>query len=200
MQRRHPAPTVPMGHTSAQATLAQRLVSLPLERGIDAIPMLREALQHPDPWIRVHAVEGLTELDHPDAHAALTVALHDCDLGVQWTAARSLAAAGRAGVLAALRALLHDQPSSVFLHGVDSVLHHARLTADEHEALAPVRAALHHPAADLEAPLAAFVALGRLSVSSAPTPQPSEPWYGGWRQRRRARRPEAALLWPAGSV
>ena len=199
MQNGSVSPTGHRPQSAAREALAQHLVHLPLERGVDAIPMLREALGHPDPWIRVHAVEGLSAINHPDACAALTAALHDSNFGVHQTAARALVAAGRMGVLAVLRALVHDRPSTGFLHGADYVLHHARLTADEHEAIASVRATLHHSAADLEAPLAAFAALDALGVRPPPAGQP-EPWYRGWRRRRSARAVEVGPLWPVAGA
>lgn len=147
---------------ASDAPPAQQLVNLARQQGADAIPELRLALQHPDPWMRLHAVQGLCTIDHPSARAGLVAALHDPSFGVGWEAAHALTRAGRAGVVAVLGALLHDTPSNVFLHGVEHVLHHATLTPEDRETIAPVLDALHQPAADLEAPMLAVTALERL--------------------------------------
>jgi HEAT repeat protein len=164
--------------------LAARLLHLPDTMGREAIPELVTGLHHQDPWVRLHAAEGLAKVDDPEARAALATALHDPSFGVHWAAGRALAAAGRDGVVAALRALLHDIPSTVLLHGVAYVLRHAALSPAERAAVSPVQEALQRPAADLEAPIAALEALDHLAVEP-PTPlEREQPWYR-WRRSRR---------------
>lgn len=177
------------------AGLAGRLAHLPDERGPAALPVLRAALQHPDPWVRVHAIGALAGLGDADACAALTTALHDDSFGVHWTAARALAAAGRPGVEAVLRALLHDTPAIGFLHGAMHVLRHAALLPEERVAVAPVLDALHRPAADLETPVMAEAALARLGMPGVTAPPPrQEPWY---RTRRDRHGERGRILAPA---
>jgi HEAT repeat protein len=184
MDRRPAEPVAPAGDEPGL-----RLAHLPQERGTAAIPELSAALGHPDAWIRLHAVQGLSALDAPDAHAALARALHDSSFGVHWIAARTLADAGRPGVVAVLRALVHDRPSTGFLHGAAHVLAHAPLTAAERSTVAPVLEAIHRPAADLEASVTAFEALGAFSAGSPVPAEAPAPWYRTWR-RRRVVRPE----------
>jgi hypothetical protein len=164
---------------------AQRLVRMAAERGPAAVPDLRGALGHPDPWVRQHAVGGLAVIDDAAARAGLTTALHDSNFGVHWSASRALAGAGEVGAAAVLRALLHDEPSTGFLHGAAYVLHHARLTPEQRSAVAPVLEALHRPAADLEAPVAAFTALNAFQAVVAVPTEPFIPWYRAMRRRRR---------------
>ena len=175
-----------MPHAERHDALAARLLHLPDTSGSAAIPELKAGLGHYDPWVRLHAVEGLAKLSDPEAHALLATALHDPSFGVHWAASRALAAAGRSGVVAALRALLHDMPSTVLLHGVAYVLHHAALAAEDRATVRTVEDALRRPAADLEAPVAALEALDRLAPAMAlPTPHEREqPWYR-WRRSRR---------------
>lgn len=161
-----------------------RLAHLPRDRGAAAIPELRAALEHPDAWIRLHAVQGLSALDGPEAHLALARALHDSSFGVHWTAARALADAGRPGVIAVLQSLVHDRPSTGFLHGAAHVLSHATLTPAERNAVAPVVEAIHRPAADLEASVAAFVALGAVAAHPSLPAETPAPWYRRWTRRR----------------
>ena len=196
MQQHDVPATTPGPQAPAHEALAQRLVHLPDQMGADAIPELRRALDHPDPWVRLHAVEGLACINHPDAHVTLARALHDDSFGVHWEASRVLAGAGRTGVEAVLRALLHETPTTGFLHGAAYVLRHARLTPAEQEAVAPVCDALRRPAADLEAPVAAFAALEVLAPDLAAASERPEPWYRGWRG---ARRPSRYSFAPAGA-
>ena len=185
---------------AAYETQAQRLVHLAQERGEEAIPLLANALEHADPWIRLHAVQGLATIDHATARAGLVTALHDDNFGVHWAAARALATAGRPGALAVLQALVHDQPSTGFLHGAGYVLHHVRLSAEERQSVQPVVDALHRPAADLEAPLAAFAALEQLGVTEAASlDPPARRYFTGQRKRSRLERltPAAVTGGPA---
>jgi HEAT repeat protein len=148
----------------------------------EAVAELRAALGHADPWVRLHAVSSLARHTSEEALAGLVQALHDSSFGVHWAAASALAGHGRAGVLAVLRAMLHDEPTTGFLHGAARVLHHAALTHEERQTVAPVLDALHRPAADLEAPVLASVALERLATAGPTALQPPpEPW---WRIRR----------------
>jgi hypothetical protein len=143
---------------------------------------LRSALTHADPWVRLHAVTALGRIGGDEARSALVGALHDDSFGVHWAAANALAARGRVGVLAVLHAMVHDEPTTSFLHGATRVLLHAALSVDEREAVAPVLDALHRPAADLEAPVLAAAALERLEPSpAAGASERPEPW---WRTRR----------------
>ena len=175
------------GREPPHADLAQRLVHLPDELGAQAVPVLREALQHPDPWVRAHAVAALARIDHADACAALVTAMHDDSFGVHWAAARTLAACGRRAVAEVLRALTHDTPATGFLHGAMHVLRYAALTPREREAVAPVLEAVHHPAADLEAPVLAAAALKLFATASTTMADaalaPPVPWYRTRRDR-----------------
>ena len=128
----------PGGRPSPSAAQARRLVALARERGAEAVPALRAFLRHRDPWVRLHAVQGLATIDDADARAGLIGALHDDNFGVHQAAARALAGAGRTATVAVLEALVRDQPSTGFLHGAAHVLKHARLTPEDRAAVAPV--------------------------------------------------------------
>ncbi len=169
--------------------LARRLVHLPDQVGTAAVAPLRAALTHLSPWVRRHAVAALARIDDDAARAALVTALHDDSFGVHWSAAQALAAHGRRGVVAVLRAMLHDVPSTSFLHAAAHVLGHAELSAEERAAVAPILDALRHPAADLEAPVLAAEALRRLEPGQAHEPggHPPQPWYRFRRRRVRGR-------------
>jgi HEAT repeat protein len=177
------------GAAAVYESQAQRLVHLAWERGEEAIPLLVNALEHADPWVRLHAAQGLAAIDHPAARAGLVTALHDDNFGVHWAAARALAAAARSGALSVLQALVHDLPSTGFLHGAAYVLHHVQLSAQERQTVQPVADALHRPAADLEAPLAAFTALEQLGAADAPAAgPPARRYLAGQRKRSRLER------------
>jgi HEAT repeat protein len=165
---------------------AQRLITLARQEGTEALPELRTALRHADPWMRLHAVAGLSLLHDPRAIDLLVGALHDPSFGVDSSAAKALANAGRIGVIAVLRALESDTLTSVFLHGVEHVLHHAHLTPEERSAVAPVLDALHRPAAELEGPMLAATALERLGAQSA-ADAAAEPAYRQLHHTRRQR-------------
>lgn len=177
------------------AELAERMVHLPDRLGTAAVVPLRAALTHLSPWVRQHAVAALARIDDDAARAALVTALHDDSFGVHWSAAQALAAQRRQGVVAVLRAMLHDVPSPGFLHAAAHVLGHAALSAEERAAVAPILAALRHPAADLEAPVLAAEALRRLEPGRAyePTAHASVPWY-----RFRRRHVRGRLVGPPG--
>jgi hypothetical protein len=148
----------------------------------DVVAELRAALRHTDPWVRLHAVSSLARRTSDEALSGLVQALHDESFGVHWAAANALATHGRAGVVAVLGAMLHDEPTTGFLHGAARVLQHASLTEHERQVIAPVLDALHRPAADLEAPVLASVAVSRLAPLAEAAAQPVEqPW---WRVRR----------------
>ena len=148
----------------------------------DVVAELREALRHANPWVRLHAVSSLARRSSDEALSGLVQALHDESFGVHWAAANALAAHGRAGVVAVLGAMLHDEPTTGFLHGAARVLQHASLTEHERQVVAPVLDALHRPAADLEAPVLASVAVSRLAPLAEAAAQPvDQPW---WRVRR----------------
>ena len=187
MQQHDVPATTPGPQAPAHEALAQRLVHLPDQMGADAIPELRRALDHPDPWVRLHAVEGLACINHPDAHVTLARALHDDSFGVHWEASRVLAGAGRTGVEAVLRALLHETPTTGFLHGAAYVLRHARLTPEEQAVVAPVLDTLRRPVANLDAPMAAFTALSQLAPGAVTPAERPEPWYRNMRGARRLR-------------
>jgi HEAT repeat protein len=174
----------PLTRIEPLEALTLRLVHLPDTLGVGAIPELCAVLDHPDPWVRLHAVEGLARIDHADARAGLVAALHDASFGVHWAAGRALAAGGRAGCVAVLQALVHDTPSTALLHGVAYVLHHAGVTPEEGAAVAPVLEALRHPAADLEAPIHAAMALDQLGPDAAIAVERAQPWYLTGRVRR----------------
>jgi hypothetical protein len=71
------------------------------------------------------------------------------------------------------------------LHGAARVLQHASLTEHERQVVAPVLDALHRPAADLEAPVLASVAISRLDPTDKEAVQPPEqPWWRIKRDRR----------------
>lgn len=186
--QQHNAPR-PARQPSSEATaaLARRLAHLSETQGIDAIPELRQALEHPDPWVRMHAVEGLANIDDVDARAAIAFALHDESFGVHMEAGRTLAAQGQSGVEALLRELLHGMPSTSLLHGAAYVLRHARLSSEARAIVAPVIDALQRPAADLEAPMAAFPALSGLAPAMVTIADRPDPWYRGLRSRREPR-------------
>lgn len=168
----------------ASDALARHLAHLPERMGAAAIPELRAALAHPEPWVRLHAVEGLARIDHDEGRAALATALHDESFGVHWEAGRALATASRPGVVAVLRALVRDTPSTGFLHGAAFVLRHARLSDTDRALIAPVIEALQRPAADLEAPVLAYAALERLAPEAVPSVEPPRPWYEPLTHRR----------------
>jgi hypothetical protein len=184
MQERSAVPPTRQPSSEVNAVLARRLAHLSETRGTDAIPELRTALSHPDPWVRMHVIEGLASIDHADARAALAMALHDESFGVHMEAARTLAACGRPGVEAVLQELVRGTPTTSSLHGSAYVLRHARLTPEARTTVAPVVEALRRPVADLEAPIAAFPARAGLAPELVIEAGVAEPWYRGLNRRR----------------
>lgn len=105
-------------------------------------------------WARWHAARALGSIRDPRAIEPLVAALNDEDGGVRWQAARALARFGRPALDPLLRALTITPITPWLAEGADRVLQRVA-TGTLYRHIAPVRRALHHLDAAVEAPVAA---------------------------------------------
>jgi HEAT repeat protein len=85
-----------------------------VEIGSPAIDFLSEMETHPRAIARWEAVKALSEIRDPISAPLLINALEDKSTGVRWLAAEGLAALGKRGLIAVLKALL-DYPETLYL-------------------------------------------------------------------------------------
>ena len=85
-----------------------------VEIGSPAIDFLSEMETHPKAIARWEAVKTLSEIRDPISAPLLINALEDKSTGVRWLAAEGLAALGKNGMIAVLKALL-DFPETLYL-------------------------------------------------------------------------------------
>lgn len=85
-----------------------------VEIGSPAIDFLSEMETHPKAIARWEAVKTLSEIRDPISAPLLINALEDKSTGVRWLAAEGLAALGKKGIIAVLKALL-DFPETLYL-------------------------------------------------------------------------------------
>ncbi|MEJ2544326.1 MAG: HEAT repeat domain-containing protein [Calditrichaceae bacterium] len=85
-----------------------------VEIGTPAIDFLSEMETHPKAIARWEAVKTLSEIKDPISAPLLINALEDKSTGVRWLAAEGLAALGKKGMIAVLKALV-DYPETVYL-------------------------------------------------------------------------------------
>src|SRR5581483_3242970 len=117
------------------------------------LPLIGE-LRSGSAWTRWHAARALGSIRDSRAIEPLVVALNDEDGGVRWQAARALARFGNAALDPLLRALTVTPISPWLAEGADRVLQRVA-TGTLYRHIAPVRRALHHLDAAVEAPVAA---------------------------------------------
>ena len=153
------------------------------ELGDHAIPALTDALKHPQPHVRWHAVRALAEIGGVKSPNALVEALADADFSVRWAAAEALAAIGEPAVLAILERLARPTIAEDMRYAVYHALHQIpsrRIQAR----LRPLLAALRGPTAAFESPQ---VARQLLRTWTDPAKQP-----GRSRQTRLPRKNEVS--------
>ncbi len=126
--------------------------------GAPAVPGLDVALRSRDRRVRWEAVKVLRQINLPAAIPAYVAALEDPGPGVRWIAAEGLAALGRPGVIATLRALVARADSARVRRGAQRVLH-AVSDPGLRQQVAPVLLALKDIEPDLAVPVAAHDAL-----------------------------------------
>ncbi len=129
--------------------------------GHPAVAPLVRALEHRETQMRWEVTKTLAEIADPDSASALVPVLEDEDVGVRWLAAEGLIAL-EANALASLLSALVRRPDSTWLReGAHHVLHELK-SGPLGELIAPVLQALSDPAPEVEAPVAAARALGKL--------------------------------------
>lgn len=132
------------------------------EMGRPAVPALVRALGGRTEIARWEAARALREIRDPAAAGALARAMEDERFEVRWAAAEAEMCLGRAGLRAALEALVHRSGSVLLRDSAYRVLHGLR-DAELQPILAPVMAALKDVEPAVEAPGAALAALERLA-------------------------------------
>jgi hypothetical protein len=141
--------------------VAAEAVSALATIGEPAVQPLIQELHRGSAWTRWHAARALGSIRDPRAIEPLVVALNDEDGGVRWQAARALARFGRVALDPLLRALATTPVTPWLAEGADRVLQRVA-TGTLYKHIAPVRRALHHLDAAVEAPVAAAQARAAL--------------------------------------
>ncbi|HEY7296122.1 MAG TPA: HEAT repeat domain-containing protein [Dehalococcoidia bacterium] len=134
--------------------VAAEAVSALASIGEPAVPSLIAELRRGSAWTRWHAARTLGSIRDERAIAPLITALSDEDGGVRWQAARALARYGRAALDPLLRALSTTPVTPWLAEGADRVLQRVA-TGDLYQCVKPLRRALHHLDAAVEAPVEA---------------------------------------------
>jgi HEAT repeat protein len=135
------------------------------ELGPAAVDGLVRALRHPLDRVRWESAKALGTIADPGSAPALVRLLRDHSTGVRWLAAEALVAIGRPALRPLLEALVRQPGALELREGAHHVLHDL-LPRDSFGIVAPVLAALEHPAPELEAPVAASQLLDRLSADA----------------------------------
>ncbi len=79
------------------------------ELGAPAVPLLTEALSHPEMWIRIHAVHALGRMDDPQFLPILLEMLNDPEREVKKHVIESLGGRKEAAVLSALENIVNNR-------------------------------------------------------------------------------------------
>ncbi len=143
-----------LGALERYDVVAAEAVSALATIGEPAVPPLIVELRKGSAWTRWHAARALGSIRDPRSIEPLVAALNDEDGGVRWQAARALARFGRAALDPLLRALATTPVTPWLAEGADRVLQRVA-TGPLYKHIAPVRRALHHLDAAVEAPVAA---------------------------------------------
>ncbi len=145
--------------------VAAEAVSALAAIGEPAVPPLIRELRAGSAWARWHAARALGSIRDERAIAPLVVALNDEDGGVRWQSARALSRFGRAALDPLLRALSTTPVTPWLAEGADRVLQRVA-TGALYQHVKPLRRALHHLDAAVEAPVAAAQARAALRAES----------------------------------
>ncbi len=126
-----------------------------------AVGALTQALEDRNPYVRSEAARALGRIRDAAVADALVKRLADESREVRWTAAEGLAALGRDGLIAVLRALVQERES---VRRREAAHHMLRRLADGDlgEVVRPVLAAIEGVEPALAVPLAAHAALHQL--------------------------------------
>ncbi|HLZ69825.1 MAG TPA: HEAT repeat domain-containing protein [Dehalococcoidia bacterium] len=141
--------------------VAAEAVSALAAIGEPAVPPLIAELRGGSAWARWHAARALGSVGDERAIQPLVGALNDGDGGVRWQAARALSRFGSAALDPLLRALCTMTVTPWLAEGADRVLQRVA-TGALYQHVKPLRRALHHLDAAVEAPVAAAQARAAL--------------------------------------
>jgi HEAT repeat protein len=132
--------------------------------GQAAVPALINAASNGGVTRRWEALRALGSIGGPAATDALIDHLADSDPGIRWTAADGLVKTGEAALMPVLKRLIANGRSSPFREGVHHFLIDVSDNTDPHTSiLEPVITSLEEPGADLAAPVAAKMAIDKMS-------------------------------------
>jgi len=135
-----------------------------VEIGGPAVEPLTKALSSRNRWMRWEAAKALGQIGDPEAAQALVRALEDKIFDVRWLAAEGLISIGKKALVPLLEALLERSDSPWMREGAHHVLHDIDNSGIS-EIILPILNALEGMEADLEAPIVAEAALGKLRQS-----------------------------------
>jgi HEAT repeat protein len=132
--------------------------------GQAAVPALIAAASNGGVTRRWEAVRALGAIGGQQAVDALVSHLGDADPGMRWAAADALIKIGEPALMPVLKGLIANGKSSPFRDGVHHFLVDVSDSSDQHNSiLEPVIKSLEEPGADLAAPVAAKMAIDKMS-------------------------------------
>ncbi len=133
--------------------------------GDASVPALIETLESDNTTIRWESCKALGQIADPQAAQALIRHLSDSEFAIRWLAAEALMDLDLAGVIAVLRALVHESPEDLWLReGAHHILRALR-GSWYGEFLAPVIKALEQRDAAITVLTKAYKALEYIEVS-----------------------------------
>ena len=135
-----------------------------VKTGQAAVPALIAAASNGGATRRWEALRALGSIGGQEAMDALISHLGDSDPGMRWAAGDGLVKIGESSLTPVLKALIANGRSLPFRGGVHHFLMEVADSSDPHSSiLEPVIASLEEPGADLAAPVAAKVAIDKMS-------------------------------------
>jgi HEAT repeat protein len=151
--------------SDADATQRVQTRKFLVAQGKAAVKPLIKLLSDPRPHVRWEAAKALGKIGDPAAASALVEALEDEESDVRWLAAAGLAAMKCKGLDPLLLALML-RPDSIWLREGARHICHELLRKELNRKLIPLLKALEQPDPEVSVPLAAYVVLRSICVSS----------------------------------
>ena len=130
--------------------------------GQPAVVSLVKALSDHRKDVRWEAAKALGDIADPAAAPAMVAALQDRVFDIRWLAAEGLIAMGREAIVPLVKALIENSNSVWLREGAHHILHDLAEN-DLDETVQPVLAALESFNPEVEVPIAAKIALDRLT-------------------------------------
>ena len=132
-----------------------------IKMGSTAVPILIQALNNKNQWVRWEAMKALSQIGDPTATEELIKLLEHKDFDMRWMAAEGLIAIGRNALPPLFRALIDHSDSTWLQEGAHHVLHDMR-RGDLDKILKPVMKSLESVGASSEITVEAEKALQQI--------------------------------------